>query len=122
MAHEVVVVSGPDRGMVVAIPEGAPLTVGRGDQSGVRLSDQHVSRAHCRLELQPGGFFLSDCGSSFGTFLNGQRVTQSFLRPGDVIRVGDSALTPRVPSTADLPTLAPTPALPAAAAVPVLPA
>jgi serine/threonine protein kinase len=108
MPHELVVIAGPDQGKAFTLAEGTPATLGRGEQAQVRLNDPRVSRAHCVVELRPAGPYLTDSGSSFGTFLNGQRVAQSLLRVGDVIRIGDTELSVRGPASADQPTLAPT--------------
>lgn len=53
-----------------------------------------VSRYHCQIctEIEKGKFFLLDCGSSFGTIVNGKRLTPGVpieLQSEDVITFGD---------------------------------
>src|SRR5262249_5735329 len=56
-------------------------------------SDDSISGEHACLRYQSGGLFLYDQGSRNGTFLNEQRVsgTPVMVRPGDRIRLGESA-------------------------------
>lgn len=108
MAQQLVVRSGPDQGRTIPLSEQGIWSIGRAEDAQIRLNDAHASRTHCRIEASRGRILLVDCGSSFGTFVNGTRVTQCALRPGDVIRVGDTEMAVEVPSVStDLPTLAP---------------
>jgi hypothetical protein len=70
----------------------APLTVGRGPQNDVSLeSDQFASAAHVRFEPRSDGVYVLDVGSTNGTFVNGGRLVEPHrLRPGDVVRVGET--------------------------------
>jgi pSer/pThr/pTyr-binding forkhead associated (FHA) protein len=56
-------------------------------------TDDSVSGEHACLRFQGDGLFLYDQGSRNGTFLNEQRVggTPVMVRPGDRIRLGESA-------------------------------
>jgi hypothetical protein len=47
---------------------------------------QGVSSAHCEIKKTPSGLFLTDIGSSHGTFLNGVRLTPGTPSP---LKVGD---------------------------------
>src|SRR4051812_43694545 len=85
------VIAGPDRGRTVPM-ELFPMRIGRGRESDTGLTDPYVSRAHCRLELRKTDLTLVDLGSSGGTFVNDERVSERVLRLGDVIRVGDTQI------------------------------
>ena len=55
-------------------------------------SDRFFSRNHCILEIDPPRCFLRDLGSSNGTFVNGKRVSETFLKDGDQIQGGETVL------------------------------
>ncbi|MBO6133301.1 MAG: FHA domain-containing protein [Lachnospiraceae bacterium] len=55
-----------------------------------------VSRSHCKLDSAGSGLTLTDMGSSYGTFLNGRKLspyTPSPLNPGDTFYLGDKSNT-----------------------------
>jgi hypothetical protein len=68
--------------------------VGRGAENAIRLDgDDFVSSRHALIEPRPDGLWVSDAGSTNGTFVNGARVTDArLLQNGDVIRVGQTDL------------------------------
>jgi pSer/pThr/pTyr-binding forkhead associated (FHA) protein len=61
------------------------VNLGRKSENDVILSDPHVSRYHAQILFEEGYFILVDLNSTVGTSVNGQRITQSILSPGDVI-------------------------------------
>jgi diguanylate cyclase (GGDEF)-like protein len=69
--------------------------VGRGSQVDLVLSDEIASRQHAEItSLKAEGdiveYYVSDLGSTNGTFLNGTKVTtQQLLEDGDKIKVGN---------------------------------
>lgn len=66
-----------------------PITIGRHPDNRIRIKDEMASRHHCIIEpAAPGQFRLRDLGSRNGTKLNGTRVSESLLQPGDVIQIG----------------------------------
>jgi FHA domain len=72
----------------------APVTIGRGHDNDLPLdADEFASAQHARVEPRRDGVWLQDIGSTNGTFLNGSQVSQPRrLKPGDVIRVGETDL------------------------------
>lgn len=69
--------------------------IGRSRDADVVLADPEVSRRHARLQLAHGVVYLSDLGSSNGTFLNGKPVKDEGIevRPGDDIDVGNTRIS-----------------------------
>lgn len=74
-------------------------TIGRSRNADVVLTDASVSRSHAELvETDDGRYYLTDCGSSFGTFVQGEgdawkRVRQDYVEPDDHIRLGEYEIT-----------------------------
>lgn len=91
MATQLVVASGPDKGRVFPLGKGT-LVIGRGSKTQTQLVDPRVSRAHCEIEWDGHRAVVHDAGSGGGTFVNGRRTTTAELKPGDILRVGDTDL------------------------------
>lgn len=72
----------------------SPLTIGRGGQNDVALEgDEFASARHVRVEPRRDGVWVSDAGSTNGTFVNGIRIDgPRKLAQGDVVRVGETEL------------------------------
>jgi len=66
------------------------ITIGRRTEADVHLSEHDVSRQHAEILTENGASRLCDKKSKLGTFVNGERITEAVLRPGDVIRLGQS--------------------------------
>ena len=62
--------------------------IGRREDCDLRIPLGEVSRKHCRILRDGDSLKLEDLGSSNGTFLNGSRVQEALLSPGDTIQVG----------------------------------
>lgn len=68
------------------------IAVGKLQDHPIHLNGELVSRNHCRLERRGEGWRIVDQGSRNGLFVNGGRVAEHDLRPGDVIKVGEYEL------------------------------
>jgi transcriptional regulator with GAF, ATPase, and Fis domain len=68
------------------------VTLGRSGDAEVKLAEPLASRVHCQLEPIGGGWKLVDLESQNGTAVNGDRVNQKMLAPGDTITIGDTAI------------------------------
>jgi two-component system, cell cycle response regulator len=62
--------------------------IGRAEECDLILSDDGVSRRHCRITRSEKGFELLDNESTNGTFANGERAVQHPLADGDKIQLG----------------------------------
>ena len=90
---ELVAVEGPMKGRHYLVDK-SDYRLGRNANNDLCVApDNSVSGEHACLRYQSGGLFLYDQGSRNGTFLNEQRVTGTpvMVRPGDRIRLGESA-------------------------------
>ncbi len=68
------------------------VNVGRRLENHLVIDDPRVSRNHAQLRSIKGRFVLFDLNSTGGTFVNGQRTSQTVLYPGDVISLAGVAL------------------------------
>ena len=64
------------------------ITVGRSSGCDVSLSCRQVSGRHFSLSAVGGGLRLRDLGSTNGTYVNGQKITEGSLYDGDRITMG----------------------------------
>lgn len=62
--------------------------IGRSAGSHLQLRAADVSREHACIRSSEGVFYLEDLGSSYGTYLNEERILASRLAEGDTIRFG----------------------------------
>jgi eukaryotic-like serine/threonine-protein kinase len=92
MSVRLTVVSGPHRGREFNFDGHDLFLAGRSNQAHFQLADKFFSRIHFLVEVNPPWCRLSDLGSHNGTYVNGRRVTQMILRPGDEIKAGHTEL------------------------------
>ena len=87
------VLAGPYKGRLFAFNQHDTFLIGRTDDAHLCLpDDRFFSRHHCLLEIDPPRCFLRDLGSTNGTFVNGTRVKEAFLKHGDQIQGGETVL------------------------------
>ncbi len=68
------------------------LRIGRMKENEVVINNLSVSRFHATLTREADGFRLKDLGSENGCWVNGRRVTESRVGPGDRIQIGKHQL------------------------------
>lgn len=68
------------------------VNIGRRLDNQLIIDDPRVSRNHAQLRTIKGRYVVFDLNSTGGTFVNGQRTSQSVLYPGDVISLAGVAL------------------------------
>jgi hypothetical protein len=65
--------------------------IGRaGGGAQLEIDDERVSSMHCQIVLSHGRHLLRDLGSTNGTYVNNQRVTEVYLNDGDLIQCGET--------------------------------
>jgi hypothetical protein len=72
---------------------GNRVTIGRSRDCDVTLDDANVSRRHAELRREGAAWVVADLGSTNGVKVNGHRVSQHPLQPGDEITLGLERLT-----------------------------
>ena len=63
------------------------VTVGRHTDCDISIPGEEISRHHAKLQVMPDGIAVEDLGSANGTFINGKRVHQGMLKPGEELRL-----------------------------------
>ena len=87
------VTAGPYRGRIFSFTQHDSFLIGRNPDAHLCLpDDRYFSRNHCLLEINPPRAFVRDLRSTNGTFVNGQRVNDAFLKNGDLIQCGETIL------------------------------
>jgi len=77
------------------------VNLGRLPDNDLVLNDPRVSRTHAQIRLNRGNYVLCDLNSTGGTMVNGQRIQQCVLKPGDVISLAGFPLIYGEESTAE---------------------
>jgi len=72
---------------IVPISKGQ-FEIGRRETNDLRLAGSEVSRDHAEIVVQNNRFTLRDRSSRYGTYVNGDQVTERVLAHGDRVRLG----------------------------------
>jgi len=68
----------------------AVFTIGRRSSANLRCDSGDVSREHATIVRDGDRYLLRDCGSRYGTYVNGDRIEERLLVNGDCIQLGRS--------------------------------
>jgi hypothetical protein len=63
--------------------------IGRADDADIVVAGRATSRQHATITIESGVATVRDTGSTVGTWVNGQQVSEAVLRDGDVVRFGE---------------------------------
>jgi pSer/pThr/pTyr-binding forkhead associated (FHA) protein len=85
--YALVVTTGPRRGLFWELAEGTTLA-GRNTKAQIFLDDVTVSRDHAAFDVAGRTLRLRDLGSTNGTYVNGERLDEAALEPGDEVFIG----------------------------------
>ncbi|MBC8095171.1 MAG: FHA domain-containing protein [Akkermansiaceae bacterium] len=94
-------------------------TIGRVDDNTFQIAEASVSSHHCEILLRGTDVVIKDLNSTNGTFINGEKVSETVLKPGQTLRLGQVELRLEVEGVsapapvignAPAPTAAPAPA------------
>ncbi len=89
--YRLTVLEGPGQGREL-IAERRSFVIGSAHDCDFPMEDTTVSRRHCRIVYEDGGYVLEDLGSRNGTYIESFRIKSAFLRPGVRIGLGSSTL------------------------------
>lgn len=82
------ILTGPQAGQIVPLAEGKH-TLGRGSLCDVKIASTSVSKEHATILITNDKIILSDLDSRNGTFVNGVRIQNQRLNPGDKLGLHD---------------------------------
>src|SRR3954468_2543647 len=68
-------------------------TIGRRSETDLRLPGADISRVHAEITFESATCIIRDKQSRFGTFVNGERITEKVLAHGDQVRLGQAGDT-----------------------------
>lgn len=68
------------------------VTIGRSEQSDIYLDDRSISRIHCAIEKEAGGYVAVNLSKSNVVKINNKDITRQTLRSGDRLYVGSYVL------------------------------
>jgi Serine phosphatase RsbU, regulator of sigma subunit len=76
------------QGRRVVVLDRPQFLIGRRTAADLQIVSTDVSREHAEIVQDEGRYLLRDRGSRYGTFVNGEQVTERLLEHGDRIRLG----------------------------------
>ena len=63
-------------------------TIGRVEDNTFPITEPSVSSHHCEILLKGSDVVVRDLNSTNGTFINGEKITEATLKPGQILRLG----------------------------------
>src|SRR5215472_1322308 len=85
-------------------------TIGRVEDNTFQIAEPSVSSHHCEIILRGSDVVVKDLNSTNGSYINGEKITESVLKPGQVLRLGQIEIrldTEGAPGPAPAPGAAP---------------
>jgi pSer/pThr/pTyr-binding forkhead associated (FHA) protein len=92
-------------------------TIGRVEDNTFQIADPSVSSHHCEVLLRGGEVLIRDLNSTNGSFINDAQITESILKPGQKLRLGQIELKLEAEGSASTAPV-PAPAVPKAPTTP----
>ncbi len=88
MEVKLIVQNGKQAGRTIRV-SADKFVIGRSEDCQLRVQSNLISRKHCTILIEDASATVEDCGSTNGTFVNDQRITERReLQSGDQLRVG----------------------------------
>ena len=63
-------------------------TIGRVEDNTFQIAEPSVSSHHCEVLLRGSDVVVKDLNSTNGSYINGEKVNESVLKPGQILRLG----------------------------------
>lgn len=84
---KLLIISGPLQSQEFVIGKEV-FTIGSGKQNDLSIEDSTISKRHCEITVEEGGYRINDLGSTNGTYVQGVRITSAYLNPGSEFQIG----------------------------------
>jgi CheY-like chemotaxis protein len=68
------------------------ITLGRADGNAFQIASPSVSGRHCEVQLREDGLAVRDLQSTNGTFVDGKKISEALVKPGQIFRLGEVEL------------------------------
>ena len=65
------------------------ILIGRSEECDIQIESPKISRKHCCIALMNGKLLVRDLGSTNGIKINGQKVPEGLVAPGDELTIGN---------------------------------
>src|SRR5512138_686099 len=75
-------------------------TIGRVEDNVFQIPEPSVSSHHCEVLLRGNDIVVKDLNSTNGTYINGQKVSEGPLKPGQILRLGQIEMRLETEATA----------------------
>jgi len=82
-------------------------TIGRVEDNTFQIAEPSVSSHHCELLMRGTDVVVRDLNSTNGTYVNGEKISESVLKPGQVLRLGQIEMRLETDAPATAPVSAP---------------
>ena len=105
--RRVIVIEGPDAEREFELDPNTParILLGTSEVCELRLTDPTVSRRHAAFQVAGKRFRLTDLDSTNGTFVDGVKIVEVYVRGGEVVRCGSTAMRLEVDEAVEPPQL-----------------
>jgi pSer/pThr/pTyr-binding forkhead associated (FHA) protein len=67
-------------------------TIGRVEDNTFQIAEPSVSSHHCEVLLRGSEVLVRDLNSTNGTYINGEKITERVIKPGQILRLGQIEL------------------------------
>jgi pSer/pThr/pTyr-binding forkhead associated (FHA) protein len=87
--------------------KGEKTSIGRVEDNTFQIAEPSVSSHHCEVLLRGSDVVVRDLNSTNGTYINGEKITERVIKPGQILRLGQVELrletdTPAAPAKKQL--------------------
>src|SRR5579883_2191751 len=85
---KLIVLGGSQKGKELIVEGDVVLRIGKAEGNDLVLPEETVSRFHLEILRQGTDYLVRDLDSTNGTFVDGSRIREAYVRPGSIIRAG----------------------------------